>query len=126
MFSCDHPHLLYAVRHGLSGWAVLGLEGEIVPFLMLSHSPVFNLSRACSVAPAQHALERGPMKEAIDFCRLQRGPFYPCPLGDWGRRAALGRTHGLRAFTGGRADQRQAALPNHGKEGRVGEFGGGN
>lgn len=55
------------------------------------------------------------MKEAIDFCQLQRGPFYLCPLGGWGR-SSVGPM-GLGRSPGGVADQRLAALLNHGEEG---------
>lgn len=84
---------IYCIMIGRAApWSLgVGRRGRNRPFFnALSRSPVFNLSRACSEAPSQHALERGPMKEAIDFCRLQRGPFYLCPLGGWGRRSALG------------------------------------
>jgi len=112
------PHLLYDDHTCCAEVSWVGSRGRDRPlFNALSRSPVFNLCRACSEAPSQHALERGPMKEAIDFCRLQRGPFYLCPLGGWGRRSA--RPMGLGRSPGGVADQRK------GRGGEL-EFGDGN
>ncbi len=105
---------LYVLCRGLSGWAV---EGEIVPFSMLFHVPLC-LTFAGHVVRPLHSthLKEGPWKRPSTFADFKEALFI-CVLSAAEARARhLVGPMGLGRSRGGVADQRLAALPNHGEE----------
>lgn len=84
------PCVFWDVRRSVT-WGLGGTRqscnGVLAVFARVTPSLTF---AGCEVRPpSQHALERGTMKEAIDFCWHERGSFYVCPVGGWGRSSPL-------------------------------------